>query len=394
MRSGFVLPAALVVGSILTVTVLFQNCGGGVQAARPSNYSSSVNPPTPGGPPAPGGANFRKNELFNPNYLPNKTPMLETMLTGYNYQGYSGAKAVAITQTGLGFVTRKPSGSQADANQAALEGCYAISQGQPCALIATGDVFNYSLAELSSKYTFTMQTPLQLSATAIPFVNSAQRAQVANDYGVAPSPKALAISIDGAYSWASNSATLPLVDINEARRLALERCEMMAAVTPCTLVAENNTMVFTPNAINRTPAIDYYKATLADAIPGMRAAVFNVQMNQDYIPKVDRTEKGVVYITADGRGGYAVSASAATSENDANAACQGNAGSQPCFRYAINRVIQPLQLNLVAIKNYSMDLHCKTVPRVNCAAHIEMGCPANDNYYVINGNQVVRTLCQ
>lgn len=390
MRSRFVLSTAIL--TIFSLALLFQNCGGGPQAAGPTNVSSSS--PTPGGGTPVGGPNFRKGEVFNYNYLPNKSQMLDVMMSTYGYMGFNGAKAVAVTASGLGFVTRKSSGTQEDANKAALEGCFAISGGQPCALVATGDVFNVSLSNLASSYTFTMAYKPTLAADSIPFVAVAQRAQLATDYGVAPTPKALAVSIDGAYSWASNSPTLPLANLAEAKRLALERCEMMAAVTPCTLVAEDATMVFNPASINRTPQIDYYKATLADAIPGMRTAVFNVQMNQDYIPRVDRREQGVVYITADGRGGYAISNSAATAENDARAACLQNQSSQPCFRYAINRVIQPLAQNLVAIKNYSMDLHCRTVPRLDCAAHLAMGCAGGASYYVMTGNQVTLSVCQ
>lgn len=379
---------------IAVSTVLaFQNCGTkgpGAIADNNSSGGSGQPPPGPGGNPPIGNENFKKGEAFNYAYIPNKSQMVEVMINVFGYYGYSGAKAVAIASSGLGFVTRKAAGAQDDANRTALEGCFAISGGQPCALVAVGNAFNLNRNDLNNSYTFTMSQPLTIDANSLPFINLNNRATVAAQYNASLSPKALAVSVDGAYAWVAHTTQFPITSVQEARRVAMERCEMMAALSPCTLVAENSTVVFNPALINRTPLVEYLRLTMANNIPGMRDQVFSQAMTNDYLPKVAiNTNRGAIYITADGKGGYGISTTESVADADALQACQQVQGNFPCFKYAVNNVVQNIAPNLTAIKFFSLETHCKSVPRLNCAHHKAMGCPGGMYYTTATGPVVL-----
>ncbi len=379
-----ILLAAAVVGAI----IVFQNCGGDVPSGKPlepSDGSSHTAPfdPVIKGPV--GTENFKRGELFNYDFVPNKSQMVQTMVEVFNYSNHIGAKAIAVTASGLGFVTRKAIGQQNDANQSALEACYVISGGQPCTLLALGENFNVSRSTMANTYTFTLQDPTNV--TQIPFVPIGVRSQLANEYMSASSPKALAVSLDGAYSWVANTPQFPILSAQEAARVAMERCEMMAAFSPCTLFATNDEVVFKPKQMNRVPVIEYLRLSMGNNIPGMRDQVFTAQMTNDYLPNVIQNNRfGAIYITADGRGGYAVTTSAAAADMQAQAACNANKMQFPCFKYAENQVVQNISSNLEAIVSYSMQTHCKSVPRQTCAHHRQMGCPPGSYYTLTSGS--------
>lgn len=374
--------------SLAASLVFFQNCG--KKPARNSEGVGSSSQPPPLTPDIPGfvgPVDFLRGQAFNYDYVPNKSQMVQTMLDVLGYNSHTGGKAVAITADGLGYVSRKYAGMQADADRTALEGCFAISGGKPCVLLASGYNFNLNKADLASSYTFTLSTPTSLVAEQVPFVDSNARTQLINDYKAAPTPKAIAISLDGAYAWVANTPQFPIASANEARRLALERCEMMAAFTPCTLFAQDAQPVFIPTQINRTPTIDYSRSVMNTNIPGMRDAVFITNMTNDYLPQVTQQNKvGAVYITADGRGGYATNTAAVTADTDARNACEASKITYPCFRYAINQNVQNLASNLVAIAQFSISTHCRAIPRQTCAHHKSMGCPAGSYYTLSNGS--------
>lgn len=377
---------------LVSALMFFQNCGktgGGGEGAGASSEPS----PDPGAQGPVGTANFVRGQLFNYSYVPMKSQMVQTMIDTFGYYNYSGAKAVAIAENGLGFAVRRAVGQHEDARRGALEGCFAISGGKPCVLIADGFNFNLDFAGFSpASFTFTMTAPTTLSADKVPFLPSNTRTQVINDYKLSASPKALAVSLDGAYAWVAHTAQFAILSVAEARRVALERCELMAAFSPCTLFAENDTVVFNPLQINRTPIIDYTRTTMANDIPGMRAQVFTNNMTNDYLPKVTTNKSGAIYITADGRGGYGINDTAATADSDARVACEANKINHSCFRYAINQAIQGVAANLEAITKYSMNTHCKSMPRQTCAHHKQMGCPGGA-YYTLSGGPVATENC-
>lgn len=383
----------IVAASCITACLLaFQNCGKGMQSASwtgDNNGASSTPlpvliPPGTTTPTTPANPTFNKGDAFNYASLPNPTPMLQTQIEKLGYGSYTGSKAIAINVQGLGFVARKGTATQADTNKMALEGCFALGGGLPCALIATGDKFELSSSALSSAYTFTMTAPTAINAATIPFVMPNIRASIGELYSQAASPKALVFSVDGAYIWVTGSDSTPVTSVAEARRVALERCELTAAITPCTVFAENSSVVFNPSSINRTPVIDYSRTALMTNVPGMKDAHFS-SIVQPYIDAVDGVNvRGSIYIAGDGAGGMAYNTSAATAETNAKNLCEMNVSAGfTCFRYALDENVQNVALNLFALKNFP-ELHCQTVPRANCAAHKAMGCNGG-NYYVMDG---------
>lgn len=367
--------------------VFFQNCGARSNKAAEATGQSAEPLPDPSVPGPAGSSDFKKGQLFNYDYIPAKTQMVQNMIDSLGYYAHSGAKAVALAPNGLGFVTRRAAGLQDDASRSALEGCFAISGGKPCSLVAVGYNFAVDLAEIGTSFDFTMATPAPgLSGEKVPFLLTATRNQLIQEYKMAASPKALAIALDGTYSYVAHTAQFPILSPNEARRLALERCELSAAFSPCTVFAQDDQIVFNPLQLNRTPVIDYTRTQLATNIPGMRDQVFTNNMTNDYLPKVTTQGlSGAIYITADGRGGYSTNASAATVDGDAKATCDANKVIYPCFRYAINQGIQNFAGNLVAISQYSINTHCKSMPRQSCANHRQMGCPPG-SYYTMSGS--------
>lgn len=377
--------AALAV-SLIACLLLFQNCGQGLKAASwsDSNSGASGNPePTPPGPVLPGNPNFAKGDAFNYNSVPNKSQMVQTQIDSLGYATYTGTKAIAINAQGLGLVIRKGTATPADTNALALEGCYALTNS-PCALLASGNLFEVSSANLPTSYTYSMPAPTGLNAASLPFVMPNIRASLLATYNAAASPKALVISVDGAYNWASASDPTPVTTLAEARRVALERCELNASITPCTVFAENSGVVFDPSALNRSPVIDYSRTQLMTNVPGMKDAHFN-SVVQPYLANVNgATTRGVIYIAGDGAGGMAYNPNAATAEANALNFCNMNVNAGfTCFRYAIDRNIQNIASQLFAVKNF-LAPHCKSVPRANCAAHRAMGC-APGMYYTLNG---------
>ncbi len=386
----------------LIAPLFFQNCGKSATSNRTDSSSFGGSPiPLPGPAPLPttqipgpvGTANYLKGELFNYDFVTIRSQMVQTLISELSYYSYNGPKAIAVSGDGLGMVIKNATSPQTDVDKAALEGCFAISGGQPCALLASGYNFAVNKFTLPTSYKFTISVPPVISAATLPFVSVGKRAQLAAEYNLAPTPKALAVSVDGAYAWVSNTTQLPILSIVEARRLALERCEMIAVFSPCTLFALDNGVVFTPALINRAPQIEYLRATMANNIPGMRDQVFTTNMIGDYLPKVVNAGlNGAMYITADGRGGYATNAVAATADADALAACNAGKLANPCFRYAINQTVQNIASNLMAVKSYSLNTHCKSVPRQTCAHHSQMGCPAG-NYYTTSSGAVSLENC-
>jgi hypothetical protein len=321
--------------------------------------------------------------------------MVQVQLSSLGYAAFTGLKAVAITADGLGFVRRgHGTMTQDDVNKNALEGCYAISGGKACSLIATGDTWNVSGADLATSFLYTLPAPTAINAASIPFIAPSEATAAASAYNAAAMPKAMALSLDGAYFWVTNTAGAPVANAAEAQRLALERCELNAAAIPCTIFAQDNTVVFNPVAINRAPVIDYARTTLMTNIPGMRQSDFTSVIQNDYLTKGGATS-GAVYITADGHGGYAYGQGSATAnDTTAKANCDARTTTAyPCFKYAVNTTLQPLTPNLVSVKTYGLDIHCKVVPRATCAAHKAVGCPAGGQYYTIQAGLVALETC-
>jgi hypothetical protein len=331
---------------------------------------------------------FRAGDLFNYTALPAslRSQMVETMLAELNYATLNTPRALAISASGLGFVRRQTphAVTQAELNTLALQGCFAISGGQPCALIAVADKFALDESALASSFTFTMSTPTAISPDQIPFL-TAEYAQLAvSGYNAAPSPKALVISVDNTYAWIGNQAESP-VTTAEARQIALEICEVISAAAPCTVFAENNNIVFDPTNLNRAAVIDYARTTVNARIPTTRPAFYANSIVPNYLGNVP-PQNGVIYIQGNGAIYWRYDANAALAESQALSDCNATATTLPCFRYAVNRTIQPLTKLLRGPVVYGQNVFCKVIPRATCAVHKALGCPAGSYYTTTSGS--------
>jgi len=332
---------------------------------------------------------FRAGDPFSYTALPAslRSQMVETMLTELNYATSTAPRALAISASGLGFVRRQIGQPvpQAELNRLALQSCFAISGGEPCAVIAEGARFAIDERELAGAFTFTMSAPTALTPDQVPFLTSGLAQQAVTQYNAATSPKALVVALDNFYTWVGNVTDSP-VTTAEARQIALEVCEVLSAAAPCTVLAENNTVVLDPAKINRTAAIDYARTTVNARIPTTRPAFYTNSIVPSYLANVP-PQNGVIYIQGNGAAWFRFTSDAATAESQALADCNSTAtASFPCFRYAVNRTVQPLTKLLRGPALYGQNLFCKAIPRATCAAHTAMGCPAGTYYTTASGS--------
>ena len=342
---------------------------------------------------------FASGDKFNYSLVATQTPMIQAQLTADAYATSTAARAVAINAQGLGYVSESTAGNQ-QANQMALESCYAIGGSQPCVLLATSGTFAIGASALttSSTYTFSVPTNTTVTSSNIPFLKYTDRASAASGFAAASSPKAMAISIDGTYMVASasgyfgtntDSRQLPASSLNvpasdaEAQRMALETCEMMSKYLPCTIFAVDSSVTLNPASFNYTPVIDYAPTSITE-VPGVSMAIFNAAIKSV-------VSAGYVYISADGDGGANVSATTANSSCVTNQSIS-NSGTYPCFQYSAGGSVAMSSENLSAVKHYSLATHCEIMPRSSCAAHASVGC-SGAKLYVISGNTVNLTTC-
>ena len=310
--------------------------------------------------------------------------MVATMLTGY--AASTAPKAVAINSAGLGFVSIEVGGTQTDADRTALEACFIIGGRQPCASLASGNTFAVDEVALPSSYTFSLAAPTAL--IQIPYVTDAARASDITAYSTLNKTKAIAISLDG--TVAAIHSTDTITNQAEANRIVLERCEMKAKMTPCTLFAEGATIVFDPATTNWAPQIDYARRTVQIDLPGTTAANYASHIPA-YLSGLNQGYHGSIYLAADGAGGDAWQTNAALADTAALGFCNQyvTAGFR-CFKYASDRsiVMGPTSLAAYATK----PVHCDAMPRVDCAAHKSMGCSAG-SFYTTHAGGVALEAC-
>lgn len=398
-RTSLILIAAIAAATSLA----FQNCAEPLPDTAFHDESSSGSGggsplPTLPGPgtsstPLPSSTNWAAGETFNYNDLPAamKSQMVQVQIEESGYYSFNGPKAVAITSSGLGYVRRMLApATQAQAERAALQACNAISGNQPCGLIAKGNQWAVSRANLNNVFTTTLTVPSSVT-TSIPFLADSDASQAATSYNTSASPKAMAISLDGMYVYIAQSSTDPIANLDEAKRLAMERCEMVAGSTPCTLYAQDGAVVFSPGALNRATSIDYGRTTIQTNMPGVKQIHYTTYISGNYL-KNGGVENGAIWINALGSAG--IRYGTLTNDTLARDTCASFAtASAPCFRYAVNNVIQPLAPNLASFKYYGQNAHCKVMPRATCAMHKALGCPAGGQYYVLQAGAVTLMTC-
>jgi len=337
---------------------------------------------------------FTAGDPFDYSLVDRQSQMVSTMLTGLGYMTSTAPRAVAINPDGLGYVSVQPTGTANDVARTALQACFVIGGGRPCALLASGATFQIGANALAipSSYLSTLSKPAAL--TDIPFVPDSVRSGALAQYGAKAGFKAIAIGFDGTAVFVPDPQPVDVIGSQaEANRVALERCEMQSISAPCTLFASGNTVVLDPAVMQWTPAIDYTRTAIQTNVPGMTAANYNAHMTP-YLTGVTQGSQGVTYIAEDGDGGNAWTTTQAAADSQALAFCNGTVGAgSKCFRYAIDRSVVMSPSNLDAIRNHSLALHCSAMPRQDCATHKLMGCTTSGMYYTTHAGGVTVEAC-
>ena len=386
-----------------TVTVITSGADGGTAPAATGDGGSGA-PGAPGssadgggtladaGSGNDGGAGaFHQGDPFSYALVSPSSQMVSAMLDVLAYSASAGPKAVAVNAQGLGFV-RTQGDSQATVSQAALEACFVIGGGSPCTLLATGDTFALDASGLSSSGTFTFRLAAPTDVTKVPFVQPSVATATTSGYAAASGAKAMAISFDGVIVAVPGSATDLVSSSAEAQRLALERCELTAGLAPCTLFAVGANVVFSPTKSNGAPQIDYARTTLQTNLAGVSDAAFTANITP-YQQAIASGSTGAIFLDDDGDFGTGWSTVAGQGATTAQSGCTQAARTGTCFSYATNDSITFTPSDLSAIKTYSIETHCKAMPRTDCAAHQAIGCTTTGSYYTTRTGSVALETC-
>lgn len=365
---------------MLSSLMLFQNCSSGLPDAA-SNFNTSNGTPSCN-------KTFQKGETFDYARVANASQMVGSQLAALGYQASSLPRAVAVAASGLGFVSVPVDGTQDDANLTALQGCFSITGGQPCALLAVADKFNFSSQELGSNYKFSFAAPSTLNAASVPYVTAAKASVLASGYAaLTQANKAVAISLDGVVAVVASTTAETVASPAEALRMALERCEMAALITPCTPFMQGSSITFNPAVINRSAQIDYSKTAPSGWFPGHSNSHGLSQITNRWDKR--GSSHGAVYLSPGGNFGGDLDLNLNVARTTALNQCQtGVDPAYPCVLYAdtgYNPVVFFNGTSLTAYK-YSTEMHCRSVPRFNCAQHKSMGCPAGKAYTTYQGS--------
>jgi hypothetical protein len=165
---------------------------------------------------------------------PEKVPYVTSRENMRRYQAYKGAKALAISTSGVSYWR--------DTSRQALEACEFLAR-EPCMLYAVGDL----LEPTPDKRPVLGSGQGSFILAQVPFVSDTLR-QVLSVYQSAENAKALAVSPDGNYGLAGNAAST-----EEAQRLALEHCQKAEnrnkfGSKTCYVYAVGNTVVLVKRA--------------------------------------------------------------------------------------------------------------------------------------------------
>ncbi|MGH1468135.1 MAG: hypothetical protein ACRBBP_04540 [Bdellovibrionales bacterium] len=323
---------------------------------------------------------FADGDRFTGQTLVASGSFLDSLIDRIDYETYSNSKAIAVATSGLGYAALT-AGNSAEAERMAVESCNLLS-GEACALIVSGNLFvvNSTTAFAAKEYKLNGYKDKAFNRGEIPMSASRVRSSsVVTNFINAPGHRALAISITGGvYSvyTATNSLTRP-----EVKRMALQRCELEAAIVPCVLYAVNETVVFDPMSWIKNSSINFSNNNVvAEPPPASRYGALTAIEN--LLDEVDR-EKYAIYITPSGYGYFGRHATdVEEARSEALAYCEAGVHGSRCIPYASSTGINLSPDDLKAKSNFS-ELFCKTV-RYNCAAHLEMGCVRGAQYWVQN----------
>ena len=332
-------------------------------------------PPVTGGSSEPGSvtATFSAGDAYTGQTLVSSASFLDTMLTSFNYRSYSNAKAVAVSENGLGYASLSDSGNAGEAERMALESCNLLAN-LPCALIISGNSFVINSADISQnlEYALADLNGRRFNRNEIPMTtNSVRNSTLVSNYINAEVEKAMAVSITGGvyvtytYSYQLSRA--------EVERMSVQQCELQAALMPCILYAVNDNVVFDPDDwVKRTKLVFNNNNVMALPPPASRDGALSAI--RSLLDDTSSNERYSIYITANGYGFFGQGSSQSAANDMASNNCNsGNHGSR-CIKYADSEGMK-FDSNRTRAKADYAPLFCKT-PRYSCNDHISLGCSA------------------
>jgi len=394
-KKNAVVSASLLFLSLVILTINFQNCSG----VSSSNYGDSdavtdregsvvddVLPVTPVTP-TPNNetgvtAVFAVGDAFNGENLVSSGSFIDSLIERIGYSTYGSGKAIAVATSGLGYAALTD-GSNIEAERMALESCNLIA-GDSCAIIVSGNSFEISSDDIANNLEYKLDglNGKAFAMSEIPMASTTKRdTAMVRNFINAPGNKALAVSATGAL-YAAYTTTYTLTE-SDVSRMAVQRCELESALTPCVLYAVNSRVEFNPRGWMKKSSINFSNNdVLAVPPPASRASALVSITN--LLSEVGQ-KKYAIYTTPNGYGYFGRHDDDNTqAEQTARDYCEAGVHGTRCIFYASSRGVQISPEDTNAKMNFE-SLFCK-VPRFSCAEHLAMGCSDRGEYWVQEGS--------
>jgi hypothetical protein len=390
-KSRTVISGSLLFLSLAILTINFQNCSG----LSSSNYGDNdavtdregsvvddilpITPTTPTPNDETGlTAIFSVGDSFNGQDLVSSGSFVDSMVERVGYVTYGSGKAIAVASSGLGYVALT-GGTNLEAERMAVESCNLLATDS-CALIISGNSFVIDSTDVLNNMEYKLDglKGKAFSASEIPMASTAKRdTAMVRNFMNAPGNKALAVSITGAlYAAYTTTHTLSESDVS---RMAVQRCELESAITPCVLYALNTRVEFNPRGWMKKGSINYSNNdVLALPPPASRAtALTSITTLLDEVGQ----KKYAIYATPNGYGYFGRHDNDnAEAEKLAKGYCEAGVHGSRCILYASTRGVHINPEDSKAKMNFN-GLYCKS-PRYSCADHRAAGCTENGDYWV------------
>lgn len=390
---GIKLSLIVLVGTIILIGVNFQNCSnmsssdyGGKEADSQGEGGALddipvVNPnpnPNPGGDVVGGlTATFSQGDRYGGEVLVSGNSFLDSLITKYDYPSYSFSKAIAVSETGLGYMSMTDINDTAEAERMAMESCNLLT-GLPCALIVSENTFVINSSDLNTHLDYLLDgyKGQSFNRSRIPMASSKIRgsALISNYIGAAVQ-KALAVSITGGV-YATYTYSYQLSE-EEVKRMAVQQCELEAALVPCVLYAVNDEVVFDPGDWVKISSLTFNTNNVM-AIPPPASRDLARQAIQDLLDATGRDQKYAIVITPNGYGFFGIADTKDAAVSEAMANCNSGAHGSRCIEYASSAGITFSTDDLKAKEDHG-DMFCKTV-RYSCADHFNVGCSGGSRW--------------
>jgi hypothetical protein len=323
--------------------------------------------------------NFTQGQAFTGQTIVNINSFIDSLISRLDYENYTLGKAIAIAENGLGYAALTD-GSNSEASRMAVESCNLLT-GDSCALIVSGNSFVINRADITSSLTYRLDglTGGTFSMSAIPMASASRRdTATVRNFINAPGNKALAVSITGGlFSAFTTTSSLTVADVS---RMAVQRCELESAVTPCILYAVNTRVEFNPRAWLKRSSIDFANNNVL-AVPPPASRSGSLTSIQTLLNETAQQQRYGIAITPNGFGYFGRHATSTDSARQAALdLCEAGVHGSRCILYASSAGVDIAPIATIAKRDFST-LFCRTV-RSSCAEHLALGCNTRGQYWV------------